>query len=93
MVLSAVSDLFDGYFARKLGVASRLGTYADRLTDFDMGPTNGMDQAARGAKSFGRKPAGTFKRKISPCIRATPIPCATAARSISWLLSTAAKTP
>jgi CDP-diacylglycerol---glycerol-3-phosphate 3-phosphatidyltransferase len=33
MVLSAVSDLFDGYFARRFGVASRLGSYADPLTD------------------------------------------------------------
>ncbi len=33
MVLSAVSDLFDGYFARKFGVTSRLGSYADPFTD------------------------------------------------------------
>ncbi len=33
MALSAVSDLFDGYFARRFGVASRLGSYADPLTD------------------------------------------------------------
>lgn len=33
MLLSALTDLLDGYFARKLGVASRLGAYADPLTD------------------------------------------------------------
>lgn len=33
MILSAVSDLFDGYFARKFEVVSRLGAYADPLTD------------------------------------------------------------
>jgi CDP-diacylglycerol--glycerol-3-phosphate 3-phosphatidyltransferase len=33
MILSAVTDLFDGYFARKFNVASRLGSYADPMTD------------------------------------------------------------
>ncbi len=33
MILSAVTDLFDGYFARKFGVTSRLGSYADPMTD------------------------------------------------------------
>ncbi len=33
MLASALTDLLDGYFARKLGVASRLGAYADPLTD------------------------------------------------------------
>jgi CDP-diacylglycerol--glycerol-3-phosphate 3-phosphatidyltransferase len=33
MILSAVTDLFDGYLARKFDVASRLGSYADPLTD------------------------------------------------------------
>jgi len=33
MILSAVTDLLDGYFARKLNVTSRLGAYADPLTD------------------------------------------------------------
>lgn len=33
MILSAVTDLFDGYFARKFGVTSRLGGYADPMTD------------------------------------------------------------
>jgi CDP-diacylglycerol---glycerol-3-phosphate 3-phosphatidyltransferase len=33
MLLSAVTDLFDGYFARKFRVTSRLGSYADPLTD------------------------------------------------------------
>lgn len=33
MLLSAVTDLFDGYFARKFGVASRLGSYADPMMD------------------------------------------------------------
>jgi len=33
MILSAVTDLFDGYFARKFEVASRLGSYADPMTD------------------------------------------------------------
>jgi CDP-diacylglycerol--glycerol-3-phosphate 3-phosphatidyltransferase len=33
MILSAVTDLFDGYFARKLEVTSRLGSYADPMTD------------------------------------------------------------
>jgi CDP-diacylglycerol---glycerol-3-phosphate 3-phosphatidyltransferase len=33
MMLSAVTDVLDGYFARKLGVASRLGSYADPMVD------------------------------------------------------------
>jgi len=33
MVLSAITDLFDGYCARKFQVASRLGSYADPMTD------------------------------------------------------------
>jgi CDP-diacylglycerol--glycerol-3-phosphate 3-phosphatidyltransferase len=33
MILSAVTDLFDGYFARKFDVTSRLGSYADPMTD------------------------------------------------------------
>jgi CDP-diacylglycerol--glycerol-3-phosphate 3-phosphatidyltransferase len=33
MLLSAVTDLFDGYFARRFGVTSRLGSYADPMTD------------------------------------------------------------
>ena len=33
MILSAVTDLFDGYFARKFKVASRLGGYADPMMD------------------------------------------------------------
>jgi CDP-diacylglycerol--glycerol-3-phosphate 3-phosphatidyltransferase len=33
MLIAAVSDLFDGYFARKFGVTSRLGTYADPMMD------------------------------------------------------------
>jgi CDP-diacylglycerol--glycerol-3-phosphate 3-phosphatidyltransferase len=33
MVLSAVTDLFDGYFARKFEVTSQLGSYADPMTD------------------------------------------------------------
>jgi CDP-diacylglycerol--glycerol-3-phosphate 3-phosphatidyltransferase len=33
MILSAVTDLFDGYFARKFGMTSRLGGYADPMTD------------------------------------------------------------
>ena len=33
MTLSAVTDLFDGYFARKFQVVTRLGAYADPLTD------------------------------------------------------------
>jgi CDP-diacylglycerol--glycerol-3-phosphate 3-phosphatidyltransferase len=32
MILSAVTDLFDGYFARKFQVTSRLGSYADPMT-------------------------------------------------------------
>ncbi len=31
--MSAVTDLLDGYFARKFGVTSRLGSYLDPLTD------------------------------------------------------------
>lgn len=33
MLLSAVTDWFDGYFARRFGVASPLGSYADPMTD------------------------------------------------------------
>lgn len=33
MLLSAFSDLLDGYFARRLGVTSRLGSYADPMVD------------------------------------------------------------
>ncbi len=33
MILSAVTDLFDGYLARKFQVTSRLGSYADPMTD------------------------------------------------------------
>ncbi len=33
MMLSAVTDLFDGYFARKFEVTSQLGSYADPMTD------------------------------------------------------------
>ncbi len=33
MILSAVTDLLDGYFARKFGVTSRLGSYLDPMTD------------------------------------------------------------
>ena len=33
MILSAITDLFDGYFARRFGVTSRLGSNADPLTD------------------------------------------------------------
>ena len=33
MMLSAVTDLFDGYFARKFKVTSQLGSYADPMTD------------------------------------------------------------
>lgn len=33
MILSAMTDLFDGYFARKFGVSSRIGSYADPMTD------------------------------------------------------------
>lgn len=33
MILSAVTDLFDGYFARRFKVVSRLGAYADPLCD------------------------------------------------------------
>src|SRR5262245_62347393 len=33
MLLSAITDLFDGYFARRFAVTSRLGSYADPMTD------------------------------------------------------------
>ena len=33
MILSAVTDLLDGYFARRFGVTSRLGSYADPMMD------------------------------------------------------------
>ena len=33
MILSAVTDLFDGYFARKFKVTTPLGAYADPLAD------------------------------------------------------------
>jgi CDP-diacylglycerol--glycerol-3-phosphate 3-phosphatidyltransferase len=33
MILSAVTDLFDGYFARRFEVTSRLGSYADPMMD------------------------------------------------------------
>ena len=33
MILSAVTDLFDGYFARKFNVVTRMGAYIDPLTD------------------------------------------------------------
>jgi CDP-diacylglycerol--glycerol-3-phosphate 3-phosphatidyltransferase len=33
LMLSAVTDLVDGYFARRFDVTSRLGAYADPLTD------------------------------------------------------------
>jgi CDP-diacylglycerol--glycerol-3-phosphate 3-phosphatidyltransferase len=33
MILSAVTDLLDGYFARKFRVSSRLGGYADPMMD------------------------------------------------------------
>jgi cardiolipin synthase len=33
MMLSALTDLFDGYFARKFQVTSQLGSYADPMTD------------------------------------------------------------
>lgn len=33
MVLSALTDLFDGHFARKFKVESQLGAYADPMTD------------------------------------------------------------
>ena len=33
MIASAVTDLFDGFFARKFRVVSRLGAYADPLCD------------------------------------------------------------
>lgn len=33
MILSAVTDLFDGYFARKFQVTSRLGSYVDPMMD------------------------------------------------------------
>ena len=33
MILSAVTDMFDGYYARKFKVTSNLGSYADPMTD------------------------------------------------------------
>ena len=33
MTVSAITDLFDGYFARKFNLESRLGAYADPLSD------------------------------------------------------------
>jgi CDP-diacylglycerol--glycerol-3-phosphate 3-phosphatidyltransferase len=33
MILSALTDLLDGYFARRFGVTSRLGSYADPMMD------------------------------------------------------------
>jgi CDP-diacylglycerol--glycerol-3-phosphate 3-phosphatidyltransferase len=33
MIMSAVTDLLDGYFARKFAVTSRLGSYLDPMTD------------------------------------------------------------
>lgn len=33
LILAAVTDLFDGYFARRFNVTSRLGAYADPLMD------------------------------------------------------------
>ena len=33
MIMSAVTDLFDGYYARKFNVVTRLGAYADPMTD------------------------------------------------------------
>lgn len=33
MILSAVTDMFDGYYARKFNVTSQLGSYADPMTD------------------------------------------------------------
>jgi CDP-diacylglycerol--glycerol-3-phosphate 3-phosphatidyltransferase len=33
MILSALTDLFDGYFARRFKVTSRLGSYADPMMD------------------------------------------------------------
>jgi CDP-diacylglycerol--glycerol-3-phosphate 3-phosphatidyltransferase len=33
MVLSALTDLFDGYFARRFNIVTKLGEYADPLTD------------------------------------------------------------
>jgi CDP-diacylglycerol--glycerol-3-phosphate 3-phosphatidyltransferase len=33
MLLSAITDLFDGYFARKFEVTSQLGSYADPMMD------------------------------------------------------------
>src|ERR1035441_6884022 len=33
MILSALTDLFDGYFARNFQVTSQLGSYADPMTD------------------------------------------------------------
>lgn len=33
MLLSAITDLFDGYFARRFAVTSQLGSYADPMMD------------------------------------------------------------
>jgi len=33
MILSAITDLLDGYFARRFNVTSNLGSYADPMTD------------------------------------------------------------
>ena len=33
MIMSAVTDLLDGYLARRFGVTSRLGSYLDPMTD------------------------------------------------------------
>jgi CDP-diacylglycerol--glycerol-3-phosphate 3-phosphatidyltransferase len=33
MILAGVTDLLDGFFARRFGLVSRLGAYADPLTD------------------------------------------------------------
>ncbi|HEY5915544.1 MAG TPA: CDP-alcohol phosphatidyltransferase family protein [Verrucomicrobiae bacterium] len=33
MILAALTDLFDGYFARRLRVTSRFGSYADPMVD------------------------------------------------------------
>jgi CDP-diacylglycerol--glycerol-3-phosphate 3-phosphatidyltransferase len=33
MILSAATDLFDGYFARRFKMTTRLGAYADPMTD------------------------------------------------------------
>src|SRR5258705_4827696 len=36
MILSALTDLFDGYFARRFKVTSRLGSYADPMMDKEL---------------------------------------------------------